>query len=127
MASATPFLTTDVGNASEIVERFKAGMVLPTNIGKDGFSSPVLGPSAELIELLHRDPVGRRELGNNGRRAWERMFTWSRIASSYEELYVGLMNSARPGTSDEKKVDSGQAGPDGHALLAHAAGVRGFR
>ena len=38
IASKTPFLTTDVGNAKEIIEWTKGGLLLPTYIDNNGLS-----------------------------------------------------------------------------------------
>jgi len=96
MASRTPFLTTDVGNAREIVEWSGGGVLLPTETLPGGNSKADIGGSARLLEELAADPERRHDLAENGFRAWQDRFTWRRIADQYQTLYDRLLASGAP-------------------------------
>lgn len=90
MASGTPFLSSDVGNAGEIVEWSGGGELLPTRIDAGGYSDAEVGASARALERLAKDPLSRERMKISGRAAWLDRFTWSAIGRSYEALYLGL-------------------------------------
>jgi glycosyltransferase involved in cell wall biosynthesis len=91
MASRTPFLTTDVGNAAEIISWGGGGMLLPTRRRSDGSVTAMIRESAVVLRRLHDDAVRRGELAERGYHAWIGSFTWERIAERYEELYSDLV------------------------------------
>lgn len=92
MAAALPFLTTDVGNAAEIIRwSGGAGVLLPTVKDDSGYSHAELKHSAELVEGLYNDGNRRREMAASGFAAWRERFTWEQIAASYEEAYKKLL------------------------------------
>ena len=112
MAAGLPFLTTDVGNAAEIIQWSHGGMLLPTApksfltkllIAIQGlpYAHKLLGPpkpvradigaSTGLLEILYKNKKLARELGQNGHAAWKKDFTWDKIAKKYEELYLSLI------------------------------------
>jgi glycosyltransferase involved in cell wall biosynthesis len=91
MASKTPFLSTAVGNAVEIVEWSRAGMILPTETKRDGQGKAAIAGSARMIEELHGNPGLRKTMQTLGFRAWQERFTWESVASDYEHLYRGLL------------------------------------
>jgi len=126
VASGTPFLSTDVGNAVEIAGWTSGGIILPTDKGEErdqeeasilrrvqrhahsilkffparippGHSRARIGESAVLLERIHGDPNRRKRMGQVGRKAWEDRFTWEKIAVSYERVYAALMEEG-PGT-----------------------------
>jgi len=91
MASKTPFLTTDVGNASEIVEWSKAGMILPTVKDSEGCSMANIAGSVEMLEEIHRDSQKRKKMQESGFKEWQERFTWRKIAMEYENMYQSLI------------------------------------
>lgn len=91
MASKTPFLTTDVGNAAEIIAWTQGGQLLPTLLGTDGFHRAEATGSVRLLTALWQDPERRCKLAEAGFSAWRERFTWEGIARSYEALYEGLL------------------------------------
>jgi glycosyltransferase involved in cell wall biosynthesis len=95
MASRTPYLTTDAGNAEEIIEWSKGGMLLPRlPAGPRGAQVDVRG-SAELLEWMTRHPEKREAMASSGYTAWEKRFTWETIVLQYENLYSKLAGEIR--------------------------------
>ncbi|MEK7636844.1 MAG: glycosyltransferase family 4 protein [Patescibacteria group bacterium] len=91
MAAKLPFISFDVGNTREIVDWSNGGIIAKTRKRADGFAFGDLADCTRLIELLYRDPDGRRQLGLSGHAAWERSFTFERLASKYEQLYHEIL------------------------------------
>jgi L-malate glycosyltransferase len=90
MASRTPFLTTDVGNAMEIIDWSRSGMLLPTKKDNKGYSKARVAPSVAILETICRDSESRRQMGARGFVAWQKGFTWGTIAQNYEDMYLRL-------------------------------------
>ena len=93
MASKTPFLTTDTGNAVEIVGWSKSGLVLPTRIDAKGYSRADIAGSATMLEDIFFNEILRKEMALSGFQAWKEGFTWGIIARKYEEMYKNLIES----------------------------------
>ncbi|MGL4596143.1 MAG: glycosyltransferase family 4 protein [Bacteroidia bacterium] len=93
MASQTPFLVSDVGNAKEIIAWSNAGALLPTTIDKHGYSHAQIEPSAKLLDAWMNDDAKRQEAAKKGFDVWQQKFTWEHIASQYESLYKQLHNT----------------------------------
>jgi glycosyltransferase involved in cell wall biosynthesis len=93
MASHTPFLTADVGNAAEITGWCDSGLVLPTRKAATGYglSHVDVRQSARLLERLGWDKEERARLAEKGFIAWKERFSWEKIVQSYEALYRGLL------------------------------------
>ena len=92
MASKTAFLTTDVGNAKEIIKWSGGGKLLPTDEEGNGYVRARIPESARIVEEVYNSQSLRDELAQAGHRAWQDRFTWERIALHYEALYKGLVN-----------------------------------
>jgi len=119
MASKTPFLTTDVGNAQEIIKWSGGGILLPTkksdylnsndflkyNIKKVlrlfgikyvhndyKFSKAKILKSAKILESLYLDDIKLEKLSKSGYEAWLKNFTWEKISKDYEKMYLNLLN-----------------------------------
>ncbi len=120
MASKTPFLVTDVGNAKEIIEWSNGGLLLPTikgasldnpfkaffkKIVKKGLSFFIklnqdknynlskakIKDSAILLEKVYGNKEKLDQLAGAGYNAWLEKFTWEKIAQRYENLYNNLI------------------------------------
>jgi len=87
MASKTPFLTTDVGNAKEIIKLSRSGLLLPTIRDKNGYSKAKVNESVRLLENIITDSKKRDLMGKTGFNMWKNKFTWSKITKDYEALY----------------------------------------
>ena len=93
MASKTPFLTTDVGNAKEIIKWSDgAGILLPTRKDESGQSHAVIEKSVRILEDCYNNPPKLKEMGARGFNKWRKRFTWERIAREYEKLYMSLLD-----------------------------------
>jgi glycosyltransferase involved in cell wall biosynthesis len=93
MASKTPFLTTDAGNAGEIVAWSGGGLLLPTEkeYREYVYSRAGIAGSARLLEDLYNDAARREAMQERGFAAWQKSFTWEKITLEYEKLYLSLL------------------------------------
>jgi L-malate glycosyltransferase len=91
MASGTPFLTTDVGNAKEIIDWSGAGALLPTIKDTLGYSHANIGQSVKLLEDMYYNPKKRAEMKEAGFKNWREQFSWEIIAKRYEAVYLDLL------------------------------------
>lgn len=89
-ASRTPFLSTDVGNATEIARWTGGGRILPTRIDGNGLSHADIEGSTRMLEDLSRDEEARRAMGEVGYASWRESFTWAKITERYEAVYKGI-------------------------------------
>lgn len=124
LASRTPFLSTDVGNAAEIAAWTSAGAILPTDKGPEeeraenpiveavrrvasavmprsrpvppGHARARTDESAMMLEKLYADSDARGRMAEAGHEAWTKRFTWEKIARRYEALYAALASGERP-------------------------------
>ena len=91
MASRTPFLTSDVGNAKEIIKWSNhAGSLLPTQKDEVGRSHVKIPESARILEDSYSNTEKLKGMAENGFNQWRRRFTWEKIAKQYEKLYRQL-------------------------------------
>lgn len=88
-AAGLPFLTTPVGNAREIAEWTGAGLVCPATVDERGYTFVDTTALAEEIDRLIEDDYTRRTMGQTGRDAWQRKFTWRSIVANYEKVLTG--------------------------------------
>lgn len=100
MASQTPFLTTDVGNSSEIIAWSRGGELLPTLKSVHGFCRADIKGSAALLEQLYYEPDRRFQMAANGYKAWISNFTWEKIALRYENMYEELLKKRTSAKGD---------------------------
>jgi glycosyltransferase involved in cell wall biosynthesis len=93
IASKTPFLTIDVGNAKEIINWTKGGKLLPTYINRFGYSQAKIRQSAKILKKYYLNQPELHLMGKNGHQAWIKKFTWEKISKKYESLYQTLIQS----------------------------------
>ncbi|MGB9927472.1 MAG: glycosyltransferase family 4 protein [Methanosarcina sp.] len=93
MASKTPFLTTDVGNTTEIIEWSGAGDILPTIKFKNGYCKAEINSSAKILQNFFDDIDLRQSMGTSGHKAWKSKFTWSIITKKYEGVYEEILEN----------------------------------
>lgn len=93
LAAKTPFLTTDVGNAKEIINWTRGGKLLPTTINCWGYSQVQAAQSAKILEDCYHHRPRLSLMRKRGHTAWLKKFTWEKIANKYESLYESLIHS----------------------------------
>lgn len=86
-AARTPFLTTDVGNAQEIIRWTQGGVILPTKKDTQGYSYAKIRESAQQLTALLADGARRDKMAAAGFAAWNRKYRWDKIAEEYMKLY----------------------------------------
>lgn len=79
MASATPFISTPVGNVPD----FAAFGVIAQNAAQ----------MTDAAEALLNDDAAREKLGRAARAEWQRRYTWNTVIDQYELLYSQLAAS----------------------------------
>jgi len=106
MASKTPFLVTDVGNAKEIIRWSGSGILLPTTIGKNGYSTSDIEGSASILEHMYHNPKKRHAMARSGYNAWKKRFTWGKIAKQYEQVYQKIIAATGkiPGSGAQRSM-----------------------
>ncbi|GAB4345913.1 MAG: glycosyltransferase [Candidatus Abyssubacteria bacterium] len=82
MAAGAPVVVTDVGGNREIVVD-----------GETGFLVPPRDPEAlaNKVCLLLRDKALAKQMGENGRKRVESLFSQERMVRDYEQLYLSLL------------------------------------
>ncbi len=90
LASKTPFLVSDVGNAKEIIDWSSTGILLKSWRDFRGHVHASLYDSARQLERLFNDAPLRERMAEQGHAVWKRRFTWEKIARQYEALYLSL-------------------------------------
>jgi L-malate glycosyltransferase len=92
MASKTPFITTDSGNAKEIVAWGNGGVVLSGRRAENGRVITEQRTLSKSIEEMIAQKNTRVAMGESGYEAWRDRFTWNHISGVYEALYQSLLN-----------------------------------
>ena len=90
MAARLPFITVACGNAQEIIEWSRGGLLVNTEQVGRGHVEGSRTHMASLIEQMYADRAMRRQLGDAGHSAWSKSYTWERIVDQYEQLYLRL-------------------------------------
>ncbi len=93
MASKTPFVTVECGNAAEVVSWSGGGVVVPTDKLVNGFVRGRLDELVQAIERLMNEPDERMRMAKAGHRAWQERFTWEKLAVEYEKLYESTIET----------------------------------
>jgi glycosyltransferase involved in cell wall biosynthesis len=88
-AAGLPFLTTPVGNASEISGWTGAGRVCPAVIDSKGYTVVDTSVLASELDRIIEDDDARRAMGLAGRESWQRKFNWHLIVANYEKVLSG--------------------------------------
>jgi glycosyltransferase involved in cell wall biosynthesis len=92
LASGTPFISTDVGNAREIAESTGAGMIMPSTVDDQKRAHPDIDRSAKILRELIMDKDKIDKMGKKGRKAWTEMYTWSKISHQFESMYQEIID-----------------------------------
>lgn len=93
LASHTPFLSADVGNAKEIATGSGGGSILPTLIDENGFSQVDIDTSAVMLTDLYNNEPKRSTMALSGYQAWLAHYNWEGISQQYEKIYRQLVSN----------------------------------
>jgi glycosyltransferase involved in cell wall biosynthesis len=91
LAAGLPFLTSNVGNAKEIIAWTNGGMLLPTYTNNRGWSTVDIPKSVKMLKEIYDDSEKRNHMSEAGFTAWQERFTWEKITRVYEKLYLSLL------------------------------------
>jgi glycosyltransferase involved in cell wall biosynthesis len=91
-AAGLPFLTVPVGNAKEIINWTKGGILCPAPANSNGRINVDPQILAEEIMKLANDPHKRELLGKEGKKNWGNKLTWGKITLEYEKVLNGIIN-----------------------------------
>lgn len=88
-AAEVPFLSSAAGNSAEIASWTGGGLVAASYPRDDRPGNVMVSEKDALRKLikLRLNPILRRKLAKNGRRSWEKKYTWQQIAKDYLKLY----------------------------------------
>lgn len=89
-AARTPFLTTDVGNAQEIIAWTGGGMILPTTKDDQGYSHAIVDQSAQVLRDVVDNKSLQAKLSKAGYAAWNKHYRWDKLTEQYLKLYRGV-------------------------------------
>lgn len=82
MAAGLAVVATDVGGVGEIVQAGRTGLLAPPQNDSE---------LADAIVRLARDPALRRQMGEEGRRRAQEIFSEERMHSSYQAVYEEML------------------------------------
>jgi len=88
-AAGTPFLSSNAGNAKEIIEWLGGGFIMEDSANLEGFR--IIDPQVlanEIAVLMNQRPQ-LIKMGEEMRERWRLNFTWDKIASRYEKVLEG--------------------------------------
>lgn len=90
MASRTAFLTTPAGNAKEIIDWSRGGLLIKSK-KVNGLVYADIDDFVSKIKKLYTDNHLRNKLAENGFKTWQKRFTWQKIIKDHEKLYLSLI------------------------------------
>ena len=88
-AAKTPFMSTDVGNAKEIVEWTKGGVIMPTEKDELGNSHANVVAAADMLKELLGESDKLAQLAKDGYTNWKANYSWAILAKKYLAIYGG--------------------------------------
>jgi L-malate glycosyltransferase len=91
-ASSTPFIASKAGNSEEIAAWTGGGLIIDTDFNSEGDALANIEDGAKKLNSLAENRELRNEFAFRGRESWEKEFTWEKIASRYEALFLHLVD-----------------------------------
>jgi glycosyltransferase involved in cell wall biosynthesis len=85
-AAGLPFVSVPVGNATEIAEWTRGGVICAAPVDGRGYTQVDPAVLASKMEWLAAQPELLEQLSAEGRRNWEERFSWNTIFRSYERI-----------------------------------------
>ena len=89
VAAGLPFLSVPAGNAAEIVEWTQGGVICPATSDKNGRITVDTQILAKKMSSLLKNIPMLNKLRKEGRKNWEKNFTWNQISYEYEKVLSG--------------------------------------
>jgi glycosyltransferase involved in cell wall biosynthesis len=90
-AAGTPFLSVSVGNSAEIAQWTGAGIICPSSVDGRGYTKVDEAVLAQSMSSLMKQKDLLAELGASGKRNWSERFTWEKISSEYEQVFLSII------------------------------------
>jgi len=87
LASGMPLVSTKVGDVSDVLERFKCGMLV------ESFSAKAL--EGEIRKFISTSSEEKKLLGRNARKAAEELFGLESVAKSYLRFYTEVLSEVK--------------------------------
>jgi glycosyltransferase involved in cell wall biosynthesis len=88
-AARTPFMSTDVGNAKEIAQWTKGGVIMPTTKDSLGNSHADIAAAAAMLRSLIVDDKQLADLARLGHKNWKAHYSWDILTKQYIKIYEG--------------------------------------
>jgi glycosyltransferase involved in cell wall biosynthesis len=85
-AAGTPFITSDAGNAKEIINWLGGGFMMKDSANPEGFR--IINPQSladEIAALMNQNSL-LEKTGKKLRESWQKDYTWDVIAKRYERV-----------------------------------------
>ena len=92
LAAGVPFLASEAGNTTEIVQWTNGGRTLPGWRDARGWTHVDITKGAIRLSEFLADAGARRRAGEAGHHAWKERYTWQRIAEDYLRHYQRLVH-----------------------------------
>ena len=90
-AAGTPFLSVNVGNATEIAQWTGAGIICPSSIDAKGYTKVDEKVLAKTMAALMEQKERLKSLGAIGKRNWQDHYKWENIVRQYEHTFEQLV------------------------------------
>ena len=91
-AAGTPFLSVNVGNAEEIAEWTRAGVICESTVDTKGYTHVNEEVLANSMEELMQQHDKLTTMGKAGKQNWSERLTWDRITVQYEQIFNQLIS-----------------------------------
>ena len=88
-AAGTPFLSSNAGNAREIIQWLGGGFMMTDSANSEGFR--IIDPQVladEISALMNQKPL-LHKTGKEIQKKWRENFTWDEIVKRYEKVLEG--------------------------------------
>lgn len=90
-AAGSPFVASAAGNIAEIAQWTASGIVVKTHNRPNGRVVADKKDALWQVTKLAHDKKKRLQLGENGKAAWEKNYTWDKLAKDYLNLYQKIL------------------------------------
>jgi glycosyltransferase involved in cell wall biosynthesis len=85
-AAGTPFITSNAGNAKEIIQWLGGGFMMSDTANPEGFRMIDPQSLADEIAALMNQKSLLEKTGKKLKASWQKDFTWDEISKRYEKI-----------------------------------------